>query len=156
MFHVNRDASIFCILKKFFTRNEIPFAPRSDHFDTRFERVIAELKAYLVVALTRCAVGHGVSANFARDFDLTFRNERACNRGAQQVFTLVHGIATKHWEDEVAHKLFTQVVNEDLFRFDAKLDGFGACRFEFFALADIGCKGHDLTLIGVLQPFEND
>ena len=82
MFHVDRDASVFCILKKFFAGNEIPFAPGSDYFDAGLERVIAELKAHLVVALAGCAVGHCISANFARDFDLTFRDEWACNRGA--------------------------------------------------------------------------
>ena len=97
-----------------------------------------------------------IGANLSGDFNLTFGDQRACNRGAKQVFAFVDGIAAKHRKHKVADELFSQVVNKDLFGFDAKLDRFCACGFEFFALTDISRKGNDFALVGVLQPFKNN
>ena len=66
-------------------RIEIPFAPRRNHLDIGFERVIAQLEAHLVIALAGGAMGHGVGAGLAGDLDLALGDERPGDRGAEQI-----------------------------------------------------------------------
>ena len=98
----------------------------------------------------------GVRASFACDLDQAFRNQRTRNRGAEQVFAFVHGISAEHRKDEVAHEFFTYVIDINIFRLDAELDGLGARRLQLFALTQISGEGDDLALIIILQPFQND
>ncbi len=78
------------------------------------QRVGAELEAHLVVALAGRAVRDGVGAGLACDLDQALGDQRARDRGAEQVFAFVDGVGAEHREHEVAHELFAQVVDEDV------------------------------------------
>ena len=97
----------------------------------------------------------GVGAGLAGDLDQPFGNERSRDRGAEQVIPLVTGVGAHHREDEIAHELLAQIVNVDVLGLDAHQFGFGAGRRELFALSEIGGEGHDLAVIGYLQPLED-
>jgi len=57
--------------------------------DARLERIVAELEANLIVAFAGCTVTDCVGAGFARNFDLSFGDQRARDRSAEQVFAFV-------------------------------------------------------------------
>jgi hypothetical protein len=99
-------------------------------------------------------VGHRVGADLFGNLDLALRDQRAGDRGAQQILSLVEGVRAKHREHEIADEGLTQIVDEDLLH--AEHLGLFACRFQLFALAEICCEGHDLAAIGRLQPFQDD
>ena len=98
----------------------------------------------------------GVGVGQVGDLDQALGDQRAGDRGTKQVLAFIDGIAAEHREDEVAHELFAQVVDEDVLRLDAELQRLGPRRLEFFALAEVGGEGHHFALVGVLQPLEDD
>ena len=97
----------------------------------------------------------GISTGLVNDVDQALGDQRARDGRAQQVFTFVHRVGAEHREYEIAHELFAQVVDEDVFRFDAELQRLLACGLQFFALAQVGGEGHHFALVGVLQPLED-
>jgi hypothetical protein len=101
-------------------------------------------------------VGDGVAANPLGDIDQLLGDQRARNRGAEQVDTLVMGIGAEHREDVVADEFLAQVLDEDVFRLDAEQQRLLAGRFKLLALTEIGGKGHHLAIVGRLQPFQDD
>ena len=115
-----------------------------------------ELEADLVVALAGRAVRHGVGANLLRDLDLFFGDQRARDRGAEQILPLVKRVRPEHRIDVVAHKLFAQIFDEDILRLDAEKQRLLARGRELFALAEVGGEGDDLAAIGGLQPLQDD
>jgi hypothetical protein len=135
-------------------RREVPFAPWRDDADVGVERIGRELEADLVVALAGGAVGDGVGAGLARDFDQALGDQRARDGGAEQVDALVHRIGAEHREHEIAHELLAQVLDEDLS--DAQRLGLAPRRLEFVALTEVGGERHDFAVVGLLQPLEND
>lgn len=98
----------------------------------------------------------GVSADLTRDLDLTLGNQRPSDGCAQQVVALILGVGAEHREDEVAHELFAQVVDEDVLGLDAQFQGFLARRAQLFALAQVGSEGHHLGVIFGLEPLQDD
>src|SRR3970282_1609784 len=154
LFSLDRDAMCLGILEKLLARGEVPLPPRRDHADPGVERVIGELEAHLVVALAGAAVRDRVRADPVRDLDLALGDQRPRDRGAEQVLALVLGVGPEHGEDEVAHELLAQVVDED--PTDAELPGLSPRRRELLALADVRGEGHHLAPVGVLQPFQDD
>jgi hypothetical protein len=70
-----------------------------------------------------------------RDLDQALGDQRPRDRGAEQVFAFVDGVAAEHREDEIAHEFLAQVVDEDVLRLDAQLQRLGARRLQFLALA---------------------
>ena len=151
--HFDGDAVFRGVFEQFFARGKIPFPPRRDHTDVRLERVISELEADLIVALSGGAVRDRVGIGFARDFDLPLGDQRPRDRRSEQVFAFVDGVRAEHRVNEIADEFLAQVVNVDLG--DAGGFGLGARRFELLALADVGGEGHHLAPISVLQPFED-
>jgi hypothetical protein len=94
-----------------------------------------------------------VSIFLARNLDQALRNQRARDRGSQQVLAFIDGVGTEHREDEVANEFLSQVVDVNAFhpcRF-----GLGACRLELFTLADVGGKGDHFALVDILKPFQD-
>ena len=141
------------VRKQLVPRQQVPFAPRSDHFDIRHQRIGAEFETHLVVALAGGTVRDCVGAGLACDLDQVLGDQRASDRGAEQVFTLVNGIGAEHREDKIANEFFAQVFDEDLP--DAELPGFPACRLQFLTLPDVGSEGDDFAAVGVLQPLQD-
>ena len=135
---------------------EIPFAPRGDDLDVRRERVIAELEADLVVAFAGGAVADRVGIDLARDLDLALGDQGPRDAGAEQVQPLVERVGAHHREHVVADEFLLHVVDEDVFGFDPGLFRLAPCGFELLALAEVGGEGHDLALIGLLEPFQDD
>ncbi len=156
MFHVYRNAVCLGIGHQFFARQQVPFAPGRDHLDVRHQRIGAQLEAHLVVALAGGAVRDGLGAGCFGDLHQPLGDERAGNRGAEQVFAFIDGVAAEHRKDEIAHELLAQIVDEDVLLLDAELQRLGACRLEFLALAEIGGEGHHFAAVGILQPLQDD
>ena len=70
-------------------RGEFPFAPRRDHLDVGLQRVSRELETDLVVALAGRAMGDRVGAGRAGDLDQPLGDQRARDRGAEQIQAFV-------------------------------------------------------------------
>ncbi len=147
------DLVLLGIFDELGARGEVPFAPRCDHLDVRLQRIIGELEAHLVVAFAGGAMRHRVGADLVGDLDLPLGDERARDRGAEQVLALIERVGAEHREDEVAHELLAQILDEDLL--DPHELRLLARRLELLALADIGGEGHHLALIGLLQPAQD-
>ena len=137
-------------------RGQIPFAPGRDHGHVRLERVIGQLEADLVVALAGCAMRNRVGADFLGDLDLLLGDQRARDRGAEQILPLIDRVGAKHREHVIAHEFLAQILDEDVLRLDAEQHRLLARGLELLALAEIGGEGHHLAAIGGLQPFQDD
>ncbi len=83
----------------------------------------------------------GVGAGLVGDLDQALGDQRTGDGSAQQVLAFVDGVGAEHREDEVAHELFAQVVDEDVLGLDAELQGLGAGGLELLALAEVGGEG---------------
>ena len=151
---IHRDIALFAVRHQLLAGVQIPLPPRSDHLNARGQGVGTQLETHLVVALAGGAVGNGISTGFFGNFHQTLGNQRTGNGGAQQILTFINGIGAEHGEYVIAHEFFAQVFNVDFLH----AHGFclGAGRLHFFALTDIGGKGHHLTVIGILQPFDDN
>src|SRR5262249_18104949 len=101
-------------------RTEVPFTPGCDHGDVRLERVIGELKAHLIVALAGRTMRDRVSTDLLGDLDLLLGDQRAGDRGAEQILALVERVGPEHWIDIVANELLAQVLDKDVLRLDAQ------------------------------------
>ncbi len=99
-------------------------------------------------------MGHRVGAGQLRDLDLALGDERPPDRGAEQIDAFIERVGAEHGEDEVAHELLAQILDEDLLH--PHHLSLLARRAQFIALAEIGSEGHDLATIGRLQPFQDD
>ncbi len=100
-------------------------------------------------------MGHGIGAHLLRDLDLFLGDQRARDRGAQQIDALVQRIGAEHGEDIVAHEFLAQIFDEDVLGLDAQGERLLARGLDLGALAQIGGEGHDLGAIFGLQPFED-
>ena len=155
-FEINRNAVFIGVGQQFVARQQIPLAPRRNHFHIRHQRIGTEFKAHLVVALAGGTVRDGVGFHLACNVDHVFGDQRPGNRGAEQVFAFVQCVGAEHRKHEVAHEFFLEILNEDVLFFDAHLERLGARRFDLFTLADVGGEGHHFAVVYVLQPFEDD
>ena len=93
---------------------------------------------------------HRVRADLFGDLDLALGNQRAGDRGAQQILPLVQRIRSEHRKNEIADESFAQVIDEDFLH--AEHLGLLACRPKLLALAEVGGKGDHLAAVGGLQP----
>ena len=150
---VDRDLVLFGEFQQLGAAGQVPFAPGGDDRHVGLQRVIGELEANLVVALAGRAMGDRIGADLFGDLDLALGDQRAGDRGAEQILALIERIGAEHREDEVAHEGLAQVVHEDLL--DAEHLGLAAGGLQFLALAEIGGEGHDLAAIGRLQPAQD-
>ena len=135
---------------------EIPVAPRSDDLDVGVQAVIAQLEADLVIALAGCAMTDRVCADHVGNLDLAFGDQRAGNRGAEQVDAFIDGIGAEHREDEVADEFLAHVFDEDVLRLDPGGKRLGAGRLQLLALSEICGEGDDFGAEFRLQPFQDD
>ena len=144
---------LITVSHQLFTGVQIPLTPWRDHFNAWLQCVGTQLETYLVITFTGRTVSNRVSTCFVRDLDQTLRNQRTCNRSTQQVFTFIDGVSAEHRENEVAGKLFTQVVDVDFF--DAQSFGFRTSWFYFFTLTQVSGKSNDFTVVFSLQPLSD-
>ena len=143
-----------CIGEQGFAGGEIPFPPWRDDADIRLQGVRTELKTHLVITLACRAVRDGVGAGHACDFNQTLGDEWAGNRGSEQIFAFVDRIRPEHREDEIPHKFLAQIVNKDfLYPQQFRLAARG---FQLFTLTHIGGEGDNFTVVGFLQPLQDD
>jgi hypothetical protein len=96
-----------------------------------------------------------IGAGFLRDLDEALGDQRPGDRGAEQILALIHRVGAEHREDEIAHELLAQILDEDVLRFDAELERLGARRLQLLALAEIGGESDDFAAVGVLQPLQD-
>ncbi len=137
-------------------RAEVPFAPGRDHGHVRLERIVGELEAHLIVALAGRAMRHRIRADLLGDLDLLLGDQRARDRGAEQILAFVERVRPEHRVDVLAHEFLAQILDEDVLRLDAEEQRLVARGLELLALAEVGREGDDLAAIGGLQPLEND
>ena len=137
-------------------RTQVPFPPGRDHGDVGLERIIGELEAHLVVALSSRSVRDRIGADLLRDLDLLLGDQRPRDRGPKQILALVDRIGAEHREDVVAHELLAQILDEDVLRLDAQQQRLRPRRLELLALAEVGGEGDDLAAVGGLQPLQDD
>ena len=135
---------------------QVPLAPRRDHLDVRLQRVIAEFEAHLIVALAGRAVRDRIGADYLGDLDLLLGDERARDRGTQQILALVERVGTEHRKDIVADEFLAQILDEDILRLHAQHLGLAPRRLDLLALAQVSREGHNLRVIFGLQPFQDD
>ena len=150
----DRNLVLLGIFDQLRARAEIPFPPGRDHPDVGLQRVIGKFETHLVVALAGGTMRHRVGADGARDLDLALGDQRARDRGAEEIDAFIERVRAEHREDIVAHEFLAQILDEDLA--DPQHFGLGACRLDFLALADIGGEGDDLRVVAVLQPAQDD
>lgn len=129
--------------------------PWRDDPDVRAQRVGAEFEAHLIVAFAGRAMRDRLGAGQVGDLDHPLRDQRPGDRGAEQIFALVHGVGAEHRKDVIAHELLAQVLDVDVLRRDPELQRFRTRRFEFVALAEIGGEGHHFAVVGILQPLQD-
>ncbi len=133
----------------------VPFvAPRSDDLQVGRERGGGQLETDLIVALAGRTVRDGVGFFLLRDLDHALGDERARNGRTQEVLAFVNRAGAEHWKDEVARKLFLQIINVDFGR--AGLDGFGFKAVEFLLLPDVGAEADHFGIIFFLDPGHQD
>jgi hypothetical protein len=65
-------------------------------------------------------MGDRIGTDLLGDLDLLLGDERARDRGAEQILPLVERVRAEHRIDVVAHELFAQVLDEDVLRLDAE------------------------------------
>ena len=135
---------------------QVPFAPGRDDLHIRLQRVIAQFKAHLVIALAGRAMRHRIGAHGFGDFNLALGDQWARDGSAEQIHALIQRIGAEHGEDEIADEFFPQIIHENVFWLDAKQQRLVARRAQFLTLAKIGGEGDDFALIGGLQPFQDD
>ena len=135
-------------------RLEVPDAPRRDDLDVRVEGKRGEFEADLIVALAGCAMRDRVGAGLVGDLDQPLGDQRAGDRGAEQIDAFVDGVHPDHRDDEIADEFLLELLDMDLL--DTHHLGLLAGRFEFLTLAEIGGEGDDLGAVFGLKPFEDD
>ncbi|MCY1294148.1 hypothetical protein D9M70_434310 [compost metagenome] len=81
-------------------------------------------------------------------------NQRACDRGAEQVDAFIDGICAEHREDEILDEFLADVLDVDLL--DAEHFGLLARRLELFALAEVSGEGDDFRAEFGLQPLQDN
>ena len=121
---------------------------------TGFQRISPQLETDLVVTFAGRTMRDRIGASLVGDLDHAFGDQRTRDRRAQQILAFIHGIGTEHRVDIIAHELFGEIIDIDLFH--TQCFRFATHRLDFFTLTDIGGKGHYLTLIFILQPFKDD
>ena len=152
--HLDRDAVLLGVVQQALSGPEVPLPPRGDDPDVGPQGVGPQLEPNLVVALARGSVTDGIGPGRVCDFDQPLGDQWPGDRRAQQVFALVQGVGPEHREHEVPDELLPEVLDIDLGH--AHSLGLGPCRFKFLALTQIGGEGHDLAVVLLLQPSEDD
>ncbi len=135
---------------------EPPLPPRCDDPDVRLQGVVGEFEPDLIVSLARGAVADGVGANHPRNLDLALGDQWTGDGRAEEILAFINRVGAEHREDEVADELLAQILDEDVLGFHAHEESLIAGGRELLALSEVGGERHDLALVGLLQPLQDD
>ena len=131
-------------------RVEVPQPPRRDDFDTRLERIISQLEAYLIVALAGGTVGNRVGLFFHGDVDLPLGDQRPGDRSAEQIRPFINRVGAQHRKNVIFDKLLAQIADHHFAR--AGLDRLAFDRLKIFALPQVGAKRDHFAAILLFKP----
>lgn len=81
-------------------------------FKTQISNLETYLKADLVVALASATVGNKVTALLLSNTHLGTSDDRASQRGAEQIPTLVDGVALNGAEAQLVDELLLEILND--------------------------------------------
>ncbi len=107
----------------------------------------------MIVTLAGSAVRNGVGFFFHRDVDLSLGDQRARDRGSQQVRAFIDRVGAQHRKDVILDELFAQIADHDFAR--AGLNRFALDRLEILALAQVGAEGDHFAAVLLFQPAQN-
>ena len=93
-------------------------------------------------------MGYGIRTRFISDLNQPLGDQRARDRGAQQIFALVDSVGVKHGKHKITHKFLAQIINVDFL--DAHCLRLGTGGLYLFALPDISGECHNLAAVVVL------
>ena len=96
-------------------------------------------------------MGDGLGASFLGDLDLAFGDEWPSDGRAEEIGAFVDRTGPEHGEDVIAHELFAQILDIDLF--NPQHFRLGTRWLQLFALPQIGGEGDHFTLVMLLQPL---
>jgi hypothetical protein len=99
-----------------------------------------------------CADDVGVL--LGRDLHHAAHDARPGQRGTEVVLALVDGLGAHRGVDEVAHELVALIVH--VAGDGSAGQGLLAGRFQILLLTDVGAEGHDLGLVLLPQPADDD
>ena len=148
-----RDAALFEIVDHVGTALEgevFRHAPRGDDFDVGFDGVSGQFETNLIVAFSGRAVADGLCALFENDIHHALGDQRAGNRGAEQIGTFVDGVGLHDREDIVLGELLFDVVDNAFHR--AVFERLLFKTVEFLFLPDIRAVADHFGIIFFLQP----
>ena len=91
---------------------ELGQPPWGNDLDARLERVEGQLEADLVIALAGAAMRHEVAVLLLCNADLGAGDDRAGERGAEEVAALVRGIALDSAEAQLLDEFLLQVEDD--------------------------------------------
>ena len=92
---------------------QLPETPGSDHIHLRGKCLDGQLKAYLIVSLSRTAMTDGVGSLLLRDLNNTLCDQRTGKGGPQQVI-LIGGSGLYCGNDILLHKFLLQILDIQL------------------------------------------
>ncbi len=113
-------------------RVEVPQPPRRDDLDARLERVIGQLEAHLIIALTGGTMGNCVGLFFHGDVDLPLGDQRPRDRSAEQIRPFINCVGAQHRKNVIFDKLLAQIADHHFAR--TGLDRLAFDRLKIFAL----------------------
>ena len=121
----------------------------------RGQRLVGELETHLVVALAGAAVRQRVAAGGERHLHLPLGEQRAGDRGAEQVLMLVNASRAHQAPQILRDELFAQV--GDVHFGCARGEGFLLQAAELVApLADVAAHRDHLAVVVFLEPGNDD
>ena len=150
---LQRNAVLAAVLE-FFLAADLPGTHRGDHLQLRIQRGDGSLEADLVVALAGAAVGERVAAVLGGNLDSELSDQRPAQRGEQGVTAAVESVCLDRRQYEVLGELLAGVDHH-------RLNGAHRLRLVenrvvvLARLAEIDGQGHDLGVIGLLDPMQH-
>ena len=99
------NSMLLGVVEAVFARLQVPLAPGHDDLQLRRQRLVGVLEAHLIVALAGAAVGDSCRSFAQCNFDLILRDDRAGERGPQQILVLVDRAGLDRREDVVGQEL---------------------------------------------------
>jgi hypothetical protein len=147
----HRNAACRGVRQRILTAPDVPLPPRRNDLELGCECHIGQLKADLIIPLSRAAVRESVSAHGARHFDLPPGDKGAGDGGAEEVLAIVDRAGPQRRENEGFDELLPQILHGA--RDCAGPQGLFDDSIQFaLALPDIGGDTNDLRVVMLTKP----